>query len=158
MRTITKTGGGFLTLSGTSTYTPGTNFLVSGGTWWRSDSITSSGAASGPLGSAPITLNNGGLVLAVTSTAAASTFNMSAGNPVTLNGTSDTILAGAGTRPPPLPAARSTWPAAVTIAPGQTLNLGTSNGYTMTFDPSLAFNNSGTVASERAMFPWRAAT
>ena len=106
-----------------------------------------------------ITLNNGGLVLAVTSTAAASTFNMSAGNAVTLNGTSDTILAGAGSAGPRRyrrhdQPGRQPSPSLA----GQTLSLGTSNGYTMTFDPSLAFINSGTRPSERAMFPWRAAT
>ena len=33
------------------------------------------------------------------------------------------------------------------IAAGQTLNLGTSNGYTLNIDPGLAFSNSGTISA-----------
>ena len=111
--TVTETGGGCLTLSGTSgSFTSGSHFQVNGSSLVAvGQNYTTPGPATGPLGGAAITLNNGTLVLAAAS-AAATTFNMVSGNAVTLNGTHDTILAGAGAGAPPLPTARSPWPAA----------------------------------------------
>ena len=100
---------------------------------------------------APITLNNGTLVLALAATSATpTTFNLSAaGNALTLAGTNDSIIAAAdptgtvsvssGT----INLAGST----VSIASAQKLNLGSSSGYSLTIDPALKFSNSsGTIS------------
>ena len=91
--------------------------------WRRSEqNYATPGPATGPLGGAAVTLNNGTLVLAAAS-AAATTFNMVSGNFVTLNGTNDTILAG----PAGAAVANGTVTLAggtVAISAGQTLNLG----------------------------------
>ena len=96
-KTVTETGAGYLTLTGTSnTFTAGSKFQVNGGGLAAvQQSYTSPGPATGPLGSLAIALSNASLVLAATS-ASPTTFNMVSGNTVTLQGTADTILAGTG--------------------------------------------------------------
>ena len=87
-----------MTLAATSASFTGTGsqFLVNGGHLVAvGQNYTAPGPATGPLGGAGITLNNGTLVLAATSTAA-TTFDMVSGNPVNLLGTSDAIVAAAG--------------------------------------------------------------
>ena len=103
----------------------------------------------GPLGSNPITLNNGTLALANASTTG-TTFDMESGNAVTLSGSNDAIIAGSNFAGEAVVAngavfltgTSSVYP----IAVGQTLNLGSVNGYTLTVDPALQFSNNGTIS------------
>ena len=147
---ITETGGGTLILSATSgSFTNGSQFLVNGSSLVAvGQNYTGSVPASGPLGGAAITLNNGTLVLAVASTSAAATFDMVSGNAVTLSGTLDTILAAAGPGGAPAVANGTIVLAGcspIAIAANQTLSLGVSNGYTM--NVGTVFSNSGSIVA-----------
>ena len=144
---ISKTGPGFLTVSGTNnTFTAGTNFNVTAGSLVEiGQNYTAGGPATGPLGSAPITLTNAGLVLGVSTTGATATFDLTSGNPLTLSGSNNSIFAGSGG----VGAVNGTVILAgsnvVNVTTGKTLNLGSSNGYTLSVDPSLAFDVLGTI-------------
>ena len=151
--TLATSGAGYVTLTGVNTFTPGTSFQVNGGNLVAvGQSYTAPGPASGPLGSAPITLNNGTLVLALSATSTTPTvFDMVSGNAITLAGSGGSIIAAAdptgtvsvsgGTID--LAGAGGKFP----IASGQTLSLGMSNGYTLLIDPGLQFSNSGTISA-----------
>jgi autotransporter-associated beta strand protein len=141
---ISVGGAGSLIMSGLNTFTSGTSFQVNGG---NLVAVGQSGnPAIGPLGGAPITLNNGTLVLVNTSTTG-TTFDAIAGNPITLAGTNDSIVAGSTLSGVGVAGGSVTLAGAGTlpIQPGQTLNLGDVNGYTLTIDPGLSFSNSGTI-------------
>ncbi len=95
-QTITASGGGNLILAAPlNSFTPGTNFVVTGGASLAALGQQSplGGPASGPLGSAPIALNDGALMIPATSTSPV-TFDVNQGNAVTLSGSSDSIIAG----------------------------------------------------------------
>ena len=147
--TFIKTGNGAAVLSGTNTFTPGTAFQVNAGSLVAvGQNYANPGPAAGPLGSAPITLNGGGLVLAATSTAPISV-DIVSGNAVTLAGSGGSIIAGMGSAASGAVANGTVTLAgssAFPIAAGQTLNLGSSNGYTLGIDPGLQFSNSGTIS------------
>ena len=148
---FSTTGSGIVVLTGSGSYSGptvvnGSSLVVVG------QSYTAPGPASGPLGSAPITLNNGTLVLALAATSTTPTvFDMVSGNAVTLAGSKDSIIAAAdptgtfsvssGT----IDLAGAGGP--VSIASGQTLSLGMSNGYTLLIDPALQLSNSGTISA-----------
>ena len=144
---IAKLGGGYLALSGVNTFSPGTNFQVTGSLLAVGQSYTAPGPATGPLGSAAIGLNNGTLVLASTSTAPM-TFDMAAGNTVTLAGSNDSIIAGSTLAGMGVAGGAITLTGSNTLSipAGMTLTLGAVNGYTLGISPSLAFSNSGTIS------------
>ncbi len=102
------------------------------------------------LGSAPITLNNGTLVLSLAATTASvPVFDMVAGNAVTLAGSGGSIIAAAdptGTVSVSGGTIDLAASGVFSVAAGQKLNLGTSNGYTLLIDPALKFSNSGTIS------------
>ncbi len=135
---FSATGTGYLVLTGSGAFTGaatanGGNLVVVG------QNLTT-----GPLGGAPVTLTNGTLWLAGTSTAAA-TFDPVAGNPVTLTpGTTDSIIAGstvAGVAGGTVILGGS----GLAVPAGTQLNLGYVNGYTLTVNT--VFSNSGTIAA-----------
>ena len=148
MQTITKSGAGALLLGGVNSFTagaPGTKFQVNAGSLVAVGQ-NDAGPATGPLGGAPLALNNGTLVLASTS-AAPVTFDMVSGNAVTLSGNNDSIIAGstlAGVANGAITLAGSNQ---VPIAAGQTLNLGAANGYALNLSSGLVFSNSGTISA-----------
>jgi autotransporter-associated beta strand protein len=147
--TINVGGSGILTLTATGgSQLAASSFQVNGGTLLAVGSNAFQGA--------PITLNNGG-TLVLASTGGSAAYDILSGSPVTLAGTSVTILAGIGVSASPMPgalAAGGTTSATVTlastgtlgIAAGQTLKLGSYNGYTLAVGPSLAVSNSGTLS------------
>ena len=145
--TVIASGGGVVALTGTNTFTAGTKFQVNAGNLLAvGQSCTAPGPATGPLGSATVTLNNGSLLLTSVSTAS-TTFDLVSGNAVTLAANSnDSIIAGsalAGVANAAISLAGSNnYP----IAAGQTLNLGATNGCTLTVSPGLVFSNSGTLS------------
>jgi len=131
-QTLTQLGGGSLVLTGTNSFTSGTKFQVNGGSLVAvGQNYASPGPATGPLGAAPITLDNGGLVLA-SSVAGVTTFDLSAGNVLSLApSSSDWIVAGsslAGVSGGTVMLAGAT---GLTVSGGQTLNLGAVNGCTL---------------------------
>jgi autotransporter-associated beta strand protein len=154
--TLAVGGSGYLTLTGNSsvgTVTAGTQFQVNtGGTLLA--------VGQGAFQGAPITMNTGStLILAATS--AATSYDVmlpTSVNPLTLAGSTATILAGVG----PLngaPAVGAISAGALTggtvtlastgtlgVAAGQTLNLGANGGYTLVQGPSLALSDSGTIS------------
>ncbi len=138
---FSATGGGSVVLTGQGSFSGaavanGGNLVVIG-----------PAPATGPLGSSPVTLNNGALILAATSTSPLSVDIISA-NPVTLAGTNDSIIAGlGGTSGLAVPNGTVTLAgsAALPVAAGQTLNVGVTDGYTMNF--ALTFSNSGTISA-----------
>ncbi len=149
--TFVKTGAGPVVLTGTNTFTAGTAFQVNVGSLVAvGQSYTSPGPASGPLGSAPIILGGGGLVLAAATTDALTlTFDLVSGNAVTLAGSGGSIIAGMGSAASGAVANGTVTLAgssAFLIGAGQTLSLGSSNGYVLNIDPGLAFSNSGTLS------------
>ena len=139
-----KTGSGTLILAGTAnTYTGRTT--ISGGTLVAlGQSYTAPGPATGSLGSGPITLSNSTLVLA--GSTAATTYDLISGNALTLAGNSNSIVAGSLLAGVANGTVTVSGTGTLPIAAGQTLNLGTTNGYTLGFAPSLQFNNSGTLS------------
>ena len=148
---LVKTGNGTLTLTASNTYSGGTTVNV-GSLVAVGQSYTAPGAVAGPLGSGPITLNNGTLVMALAANSTnPTTVDLVSGNAITLAGNNDSIIAGAnptgtvslsnGTIN--LAGAGGT----IAIAASQVLNLGESNGYTLTIDPDLQFSNSGTISA-----------
>ena len=142
---LVKAGAGTLVLANTaSTYSGGTS--VNGGVLVAvGPGYSVSGPATGPLGSGTVSLNNTTLVLAAASTAA-TTFDLVTGNTLTLTGSSDAIIAGSSLAGVANGTITLTGSGAVPIAAGQTLNLGTANGYTMTSGPTFGFSNSGTIS------------
>ena len=134
--TFSVAGAGYTTLTGANTFTAGTNFNVAGGNLVPvGQSLTT-----GPLGGAPITLNNGTLQLAGSS---AMTFDPAAGNPVTLTpGTNDSIMAGSSAA---LSGGTVTMIGSLAVPPGTTLNLGYVNGSALTVNT--VFSNSGTITA-----------
>ena len=148
-QTITESGGGYLILSGTSgSFVNGSHFQVNGSSLVAVGQNYTAPSASGPLGSTAITLNNGALVLAATTSSGAATFNMVSGNALSLSGTLDTILAAAG--PGGAPAVSNgtiilAGSSPIAILANQTLSLGVSNGYTL--NVGTVFSNSGTIVA-----------
>ena len=108
--------------------------------------------ATGPLGSQPVSLGNGTLILSLgTNSSNPSTFDMTAGNLVTLLTGANSIIASPGPETSLALAGGTVNLAAsggsVGIPAGQRLNLGASGGYTLTIDPGLQFSNSGTISA-----------
>ena len=146
---FSKAGSGALVLTGANSFVKGTSFKVSGG----SLVAVGQGGGSGPLGSSPITLAGGTLVLAVPAGGpTALTVDLSsspAGNPLTLSGGNNTIIAGIGAAGSAATIGSVTLThvsGALTIAAGQGLDLGETDGCTLSLDPGLVFANSGTLS------------
>ncbi len=146
---FSKAGSGALVLTGANSFVTGTSFKVSGG----SLVAVGQGGGSGPLGSAPIALAGGTLVLAVpVGGPTALTVDLSsspAGNPLTLSGGNNAIIAGIGAAGSAATIGSVTLThvnGALTIAAGQGLDLGETDGCTLSLDPGLVFANSGTLS------------
>ncbi len=153
--TITKSGPGYLTLTGTAAgFTAGTNFQVSGGTLLA----VGQNLASGPLASAPVTLNNGAILLAATSSAGQTFAVDSTGNVLTMAGSSNDTIAAGTAAPTTLGPAQAATPAVssgtvtlsgagLSVPAGTTLNLAAINGYTLAVSPTLSLATSGTISA-----------
>ncbi|MGA2031230.1 MAG: autotransporter-associated beta strand repeat-containing protein, partial [Thermoguttaceae bacterium] len=139
---LNTTGSGTVIVAGVNSTGP---VSVSGGTLVAVAQSYTAPAATGPLGSATITLTNGALDLVNTSTTG-TTFDVVSGNPLILAGSNDSIIAGSALAGVAGGAVTLTGSNALPIAAGQTLNLGDVNGYTLTVDPGLVLNNSGTIS------------
>ena len=145
--TIATSGAGSLVLNGPNTsFNSNTFFQVNGGNLVVLDQTYASGAASGPLAGQPVSLNNGTLVLAA-STTAGETFDMVSGNKVSLSGTNDSIIAGSPLAGVSGGTITLSGAQRFAVAAGETLNLGATNGYTLDVSSSLVFGNSGTIAA-----------
>jgi autotransporter-associated beta strand protein len=145
--TIAVSGPGAVTLGSTAgTIAAGTKFQVNNGTLLA--------IGPGTLLAAPVALNGGTLMLAAASSDSV-TYDVIATDPLTLTGTGGTVLAGSGGLLV-LPGATAAGAVnggnvtlggtgSISIASGQTLGLGSMNGYVFTVAPSLTFANSGTI-------------
>ena len=103
--------------------------------------------ASGPLGTAPITLSNGTLILANTSTTT-TIFDAIGGNPITLAaGTNDSIIAGSTVAGVPGGSVTLGGAGTLAIPSGVTLNLGYANGYSLGFGGAFQLGNSGAISA-----------
>ena len=152
-QTIIQNGAGFLTLSSSAnSFTSGTSFNISGGTLVAvGQQSPLGGPATGSLGSLPIALNGGSLVLTATSTAPV-TFDVNQGNAITLTGGGGSILAGnptvngntTGVNGGSITLVGSN--GGLAVPSGATLNMGVLNGYTLAVGPSLQLSNSGTIS------------